>query len=142
MCMQSNFLALENELRQKLHGQHLVADTVVRSVRGHFTNPEPEKALVLSFHGCTGCGKNFVSKIIASAMYKLGMQSAYIHLFVSTHHFPHEDLIETYKVCLYTEFCDMFCVFNDVVCGVFCFSGLTQLRSFLKLAVNVNAMLM
>lgn len=109
-------IALENELRQKLHGQHLVADTVVRSVRGHFTNSKPEKALVLSFHGCTGCGKNFVSKIIASAMYKLGMQSSYIHLFVSTHHFPHEDLIETYKVSFAYQCCLMFHVLCYICC--------------------------
>lgn len=42
-------------------------------------------------------GKNYVSRLIAEHMYSQGMNSKYVHLFVSTVHFPHESQIETYK---------------------------------------------
>lgn len=38
------------------------------------------RALSLSFHGGTGTGKNYVSKIIAENMYRKGMDSKYVHL--------------------------------------------------------------
>ena len=47
-------LELKEDLNAKLYGQHLVIDTVVRQIKGHLGNPEPSKALVLSFHGWTG----------------------------------------------------------------------------------------
>ena len=92
------FSGLEHDLATLLHGQHLVSDTVIRSIRGHLRNPNPSKALVLSFHGWTGCGKNFVSKIIANNLFRLGMNSNFVHLYVSSYHFPHADSIELYRV--------------------------------------------
>jgi len=71
---------------------------VVKSIRGHLRNQNPSKALVLSFHGWTGCGKNFVSKIIAKNLFQLGMKSNFVHLYVSSYHFPHVDSVELYKV--------------------------------------------
>jgi len=91
-------LGLEHDFATLLHGQHLVSDTVVRSVRGHLHNQNPSKALVLSFHGCTGCGKNFVSKIIAKNLFLRGMTSKFVHLYISSYHFPHADSVELYKV--------------------------------------------
>ena len=41
-------------MTHELHGQHLVADAVVRTLKGHVLNANPSKALVLSFHGWTG----------------------------------------------------------------------------------------
>ena len=84
---------------EKLHGQHLVIESVVRAVRGHMTNKEPQKALVLSFHGWTGGGKNYVTRFIADHLYLKGLNSHYVHLFVSTLHFSHMKHLETYKVC-------------------------------------------
>lgn len=89
---------LEYDLTNELHGQHLVKDTIIRLLKGHFNNPQPDKALVLSFHGWTGSGKNFVSKIIARNIYKRGLDSKYVRLFVATHHFPHQRETEFYKV--------------------------------------------
>jgi len=51
----------------------------------------------MSFHGWTGSGKNFLSKMIARAVYKNEMHSNFVHLFVSTLHFPHPEEIERYK---------------------------------------------
>jgi len=90
---------LKHDFDTLLHGQHLVRDTVIKAMRGHLRNkPEPVKALVLSFHGWTGCGKNFVSRMIAKNLYKLGMASSFVHQFVSSYHFPHADSVEQYKV--------------------------------------------
>lgn len=58
------------------------------------------QALVMSFHGWTGGGKNFVSKFIAESIFKLGMRSDFVHVFVSTVHFPHEQQADIYKVWL------------------------------------------
>lgn len=52
----------------------------------------------MSFHGWTGGGKNYVARFIAENIYKLGMRSNYVHLFVSTIHFPHEQQSDIYKV--------------------------------------------
>uniref|UniRef100_T1JCD4 Torsin-1A C-terminal domain-containing protein n=1 Tax=Strigamia maritima TaxID=126957 RepID=T1JCD4_STRMM len=58
---------------------------------------EPKKALTLSFHGWTGGGKNFVSKMIAEHLFKDGMDSQFVHMFLSTLHFPHRHKIMIYQ---------------------------------------------
>lgn len=62
------------------------------------SNNNPKKPLVLSLHGWTGTGKNFVSKLIAESVYVEGMHSRFVHVFTSTLHFPHAEQIATYKV--------------------------------------------
>ena len=89
---------LHRSLEEKLHGQHLVTNTVIRSLKGHVTKKHPVKALVLSFHGWTGGGKNFVSKLIAEHLFQNGMNSSYVHMYVATQHFPHQKRIELYQV--------------------------------------------
>lgn len=93
-----NITGLRAAIEYKVHGQHLVIDSVVKAVAAHVRQKaQPSKALVLSFHGWTGCGKNFVSNIIAEHLYVKGMKSKYVHLFIAELHFPHKDKIETYK---------------------------------------------
>jgi len=91
--------ALNDILKTRLHGQHLVRPVIVKALRAHLKNPNPQKALALSFHGWTGTGKNFVAGLITDHLYYYGRNSRYVHLFAATHHFPHESHIETYKVC-------------------------------------------
>ncbi|XP_013421097.1 torsin-1A-like [Lingula anatina] len=93
----ANLTGMKTALESRLHGQHLVVDTTVRAITGHIKNKNPQKALVLAFHGWTGGGKNFVSKIIAEHLYHKGMESQYVHLFIATLHFPHASKVETYK---------------------------------------------
>ncbi|XP_015267039.1 PREDICTED: torsin-1A-like [Gekko japonicus] len=88
---------LEQELDRKLFGQHLVKKVVVKAVTGFLNNANPKKPLTLSLHGWTGTGKNFVSKIIAESIYEGGLNSRYVHHFVSTLHFPHRQNITQYK---------------------------------------------
>jgi len=79
---------LSESLEQNLHGQHLVPDIIIKAITGHLENPKPQKALVMSFHGWTGSGKNFVSKLIAESIFKLGLNSQFVRIFNSTEDFP------------------------------------------------------
>ena len=93
-----NVTKLEQSLAENVFGQHLVNSLVTRSIRAHLRKSEPKKALVMSFHGWTGAGKNFVAKFVAESLYKAGMSSKYVHLFISTLHFPHPEMADIYKL--------------------------------------------
>ncbi|CAI9555796.1 unnamed protein product [Staurois parvus] len=92
-----NSTAFQEDLGNKLFGQHLAHDVIFRAITGFMNNENPKKPLALSLHGWTGTGKNFVSKLIAENIQEKGMNSKYVHLFVSTMHFPHNNLIHLYK---------------------------------------------
>ncbi len=89
---------LKYDLDTKLYGQHVAAQVILKSVTGFMKSENPKKPLVLSLHGWTGTGKNFVSQLIAENIYQKGMTSSFVHLFTATAHFPHEAHIDTYKV--------------------------------------------
>ena len=93
-----NISRLGELLDSHLVGQHLARDLVIRSLRGHHLNPAPAKPLVLSFHGWTGSGKNFVAQFVAESVYTRGIHSKYVHLFIATLHFPDKRKTEHYKV--------------------------------------------
>ncbi|KAM4635420.1 torsin family 1 isoform 2-T2 [Polymixia lowei] len=92
-----NATGLETDLSRKLFGQHIASHIILKAVTGFMNNNNPKKPLVLSLHGWTGTGKNFVSQLIAKNIYKEGMDSSFVHLFTSELHFPHQSEIETYK---------------------------------------------
>ncbi|XP_075434798.1 torsin-1A-like [Ascaphus truei] len=92
-----NGTALRHALDQNLFGQHLVKEVIFRALTGFMSNQNPRKPLTLSLHGWTGTGKNLVSKIIVEHVYDMGMSSKFVHLFISTAHFPHDDLVPLYK---------------------------------------------
>jgi len=89
---------LQADLENQLFGQHIASRIIVRAVTGFMKNPNPKKPLVLSLHGWTGTGKNFVSQLIVDNIYREGMDSSFVHVFTSELHFPHAREIETYKV--------------------------------------------
>ncbi|XP_063172153.1 torsin-1A-like [Candoia aspera] len=93
---------LKKNFDKRLFGQHLVSQVVVKAVGGFLSNPNPKKPLALSLHGWTGSGKNFVSKMIAESIYEEGLRSRYVHQFVSTLHFPHQQNVGQYKDQLQT----------------------------------------
>lgn len=53
-----------------------------------------EKALVISLHGWPGVGKNYASTMIAEALYKNGMKSKYVKLFMGKKDFDCSNLEE------------------------------------------------
>lgn len=89
---------LELDLNRRLHGQHLARDVVLKAIQGFLKTPQPEKALVLSFHGWSGTGKNFVARLIAENLYQDGLKSECVKVFISLFHFPHPKYVDTYKV--------------------------------------------
>ncbi|KAJ8404453.1 hypothetical protein AAFF_G00337200 [Aldrovandia affinis] len=95
-----NSTGLEVDMKRKLFGQHIASRVIMKAVTGFMNNKNPKKPLVLSLHGWTGTGKNFVSQLIAENIYEKGMTSSYVHQFVSTTHFPHPSQIDTYKTQL------------------------------------------
>ncbi|XP_040915579.1 torsin family 1 isoform X2 [Toxotes jaculatrix] len=84
-----NATGLKADLDSKLFGQHLASRIIFKAVNGFVSSDNPKKPLVLSLHGSTGTGKNFVSKLIAENIYKEGMDSNFVHVFTATLHFPH-----------------------------------------------------
>lgn len=92
-----NATGLKTDLDSKLFGQHIASRIILKAVNGFMSNENPKKPLVLSLHGSTGTGKNFVSKLIAENIYKEGMDSSFVHVFTSTLHFPHPSQNATYK---------------------------------------------
>lgn len=93
----ANYTRLQSLLAEHLVGQHIAQDLVVRALRGHARNKSPSKPLVLSLHGWTGSGKNFVSKFIAESFYTLGLASKFVHVFIATLHFPNQGDVNLYK---------------------------------------------
>jgi DNA polymerase III delta prime subunit len=91
--------ALDWELKSKLFGQPLVHNLVMTVMRHHL-DPEhsTRKALVLSFHGFPGTGKNFLADMISRSLFKLGVKSKFRHFYSGRFSFPHDSEINTYKV--------------------------------------------
>ncbi|XP_063320712.1 torsin-1A-like [Pelmatolapia mariae] len=92
-----NQTGLKADLRNKLFGQHIASNIIFKSVSGFMKDDNPKKPLVLSLHGPTGTGKNFVSQLIADNVYKKGYHSKFVHVLSATLHFPHRSEIVTYK---------------------------------------------
>ena len=88
---------LQSTLQTRVFGQHLVTKTIPKVLGAHLKNTSPKKALVLSFNGGTGTGKNFVSKIIAEHIFKKGLESDHVHLIMVTHEYPHQPKVDIYK---------------------------------------------
>lgn len=51
-----------------------------------------KKALVISLHGWSGVGKNYVAEMVADAIYKHGFESKYVKLFMGEKDFDCTDL--------------------------------------------------
>ncbi|XP_072386279.1 torsin-1B-like [Diabrotica undecimpunctata] len=106
-CCNSNTIPgdiqkLSSLLKTKLYGQPL-ASTVIDAISPHWnTNHPSRKALVLSLHGPIGTGKNYISEMIAQSLFKLGVQSKYVHYFSGRLHFNQGGNSDIYKQNLYS----------------------------------------
>ncbi|XP_071088963.1 torsin-1A-like [Haliotis cracherodii] len=92
-----DLIGLSDHLNKKLYGQHLAQEGVMYFIARHLQSAEPDKALVLSFHGRTGTGKHYVSNIIAQHLYRKGLRSQFVHLISAAREFPHEERVPYYK---------------------------------------------
>ena len=82
--------------------QRIVHKTVV----AHLDKEQPDKALVLSFHGWTGSGKSFVANLIAEHVYAKGLDSNFYRKYIAGVDFPHADKVREYKEKLKKEIID------------------------------------
>ena len=90
---------LEHDMSRKLYGQHLVADVVGNLVECHTKEGnKPAKPLVLSFHGGSGVGKNYLSTMIANRLYKLGLRSLFVKMYIGAVDFPFKGNVDRYIV--------------------------------------------
>ncbi|QQP49215.1 Torsin-1B [Caligus rogercresseyi] len=89
---------LSKTLTDGIFGQHLVEKLVVPGIKSHLAQSQPSKALVLSFHGLPGTGKNYVARFIAESMYPdQGMASPHVHHIIAGLKFPFVSQSELYR---------------------------------------------
>ena len=104
LCLDSEFSknisGIGSTLKTELYGQHIAQKLVTSALKNHFNKQVVRKPLVLSFHGWTGIGKNFVSNIITEHLFKRKTHSPFVHKFIIPLHFPHESEVENYNVQL------------------------------------------
>ncbi|XP_059530201.1 torsin-3A [Myotis daubentonii] len=93
----NNFTGLQSDLSVRLHGQHLAQELVLTTVKSYLELPRPDKALALSFHGWSGTGKNFVARLLAENLYRDGLRSDCVKVFITMIHFPHPQYVDLYK---------------------------------------------
>lgn len=96
-----DLVKLEYLLTTKLYGQEIAHEMVIHALRGHLGPYGSSKALVMSFHGTPGTGKNYVVQMIVSTLYKYGAQSQYFHFFNGRNDFPLQQKTDEYKEELY-----------------------------------------
>lgn len=87
-------------LAARLYGQQIAYETIINALRAHFESHNSPKALVMSFHGTPGTGKNYVVQMIAEVFYEFGVQSKYYHFFNGRNDFPLQRKVDEYKVRL------------------------------------------
>jgi len=101
LCLDSEFSknisGIGSTLKTELYGQHIAQKLVSSALKNHFNKQDIRKPLVLSFHGWTGIGKNFVSNIITEHFFKRKTHSPFVHKFIIPLHFPHESEVERYN---------------------------------------------
>ena len=95
---------LEQNLNKHLHGQPLAKNAVLSSLKSHFDisleKSSHNKALVLSFHGPVGVGKNYAAMFIVDSLFDKGVRSKFFIHFIASRDFSstkNEQIID-YKV--------------------------------------------
>lgn len=83
--IKANVEELKWLLHSHLYGQHIVQDVLVNAIGAHFDNIQSSrKPLVMSFHGTSGTGKNYVSDFVARALYQNAIGSKFVNKFTAS----------------------------------------------------------
>jgi torsin-1 len=98
-CDLDKFQALFDK---QVFGQPLVKSLVVAAISGHF-KVDSRKALVLSFHGWPGTGKNFVSSLLIKSIFREGSQSTFYKHYNARVDFTVESRVPIYREKLRAE---------------------------------------
>lgn len=94
---------LQMLLKDRLFGQHLVRDGLVREIYLHLDKPNPDEPLIISLHGSPGSGKSFTATLVAQALYHNGVSSSFVKFFTASYHFPDPKQIDKYKEYIQRE---------------------------------------
>eukprot|EP00058_Branchiostoma_floridae_P003271 XP_002588759.1 hypothetical protein BRAFLDRAFT_125633 [Branchiostoma floridae] len=87
--------ALEEELNQRLFGQHIAKRVVIEAMSGHLAGTHGSTPLVMSFVGPSGVGKTFLSRLLSRFLSQsCGVK---VHEFIIPHHFPHPEEAQLYR---------------------------------------------
>ncbi|XP_052864640.1 torsin-like protein [Anopheles cruzii] len=90
--------ALERELEKNLFGQHIAKEAVLDAIGGHLRNiAASDKPLVISLHGASGTGKNYIADYVARALRSKGGKSKFVHKYLGRIDFPLESRLEEYR---------------------------------------------
>ena len=92
-----NLCGFKNSLQSQLYGQHIAAKTVLQAVSSHWSDDDPSKALVMSFHGPSGVGKSHLSNLIVKNMYGAGVNSPFARKFHSEYVFKDPNKASDYR---------------------------------------------
>lgn len=93
-----NITHLKDNLDDFLFGQHVAKSVILSALNRRWRTPgNYHKPLVMSFHGWTGSGKNYVAKFIAESLFKKGMKSSFVKIYISTVHFHDESKVMEYQ---------------------------------------------
>ncbi len=96
-----NITSLTTNLERYFFGQHIAKSLILSALTRRWQREKAyTKALVMSFHGWTGSGKNYLAKFIADSLFKRGIKSTFVQSFVSTVHFHDAKLADDYKLAL------------------------------------------
>ncbi|XP_046577459.1 torsin-4A-like [Haliotis rubra] len=85
---------LKRDLRSKVYGQHLATEIIPDLINRYLTEMHQrssQKPLVISLHGWTGVGKNYVSKIVSDFFPYTTVNKLLVPL-----HFPHSSQDDVY----------------------------------------------
>lgn len=78
---------LEKSWNEKVFGQHIALKSILKSLKHHQEN-KLNRALLMTFIGGKGTGKNSVAKLLAENMFDKADSSSHVHVFDSVDDFP------------------------------------------------------
>ena len=79
LWMTRNVTTLRDSLESNVFGQHIATKLILSALSRRWTTDEaPKKPLVMSFHGWTGSGKNYVARFVTEALFERGLASRYV----------------------------------------------------------------
>lgn len=88
-------------MNKNFFGQHIASKIILSALKGNLNrSSNNKKPLVMSFHGWNGCGKNFVSDLIANHMFSSEkIRKLRYHVIRVEHDIPQSKVYE-YKVII------------------------------------------
>lgn len=93
-------------MKQQFFGQPIASKIILSSLKGNSNRSiNNKKPLVMSFHGWAGSGKNFISDLIASHLFKTKkIQKLRYHVTNGRSDFPIQSKLNYYKVNIFFNY--------------------------------------